>query len=365
MAGQRTLGLNAIRSNPSVIGHNLTGGIDHVLTGEGLTTPFRELKPGTMDAIFDAWSPLRWSVFIEPVHFYRGHKPHIEAVICNEDILLPGEYPARAEIFDAHGKKVYSKKFTVMIDPTDEKEPPFAKLCFSDELTFDFPGGTYRYVVTLEQGGAPAGGETKFYVTERKEMPEVTKSIVVWNDDPDFIRWCTSCGIKVDNSKQIGPDSFIIVTNSMTGRNGRDAAILDKAVRDGATVLFLCPSCFDDNTAGKLFLEGKGTFTRINSWLYQKDEWSKRHPFFHNMPNGGLMDNQYYREIIPDICFVDTVPPKEAVAGAIKASQDYTSGLMLAVYSHGKGKMILSTFLIRETLDVSPAGEFLLKNMIH
>jgi len=50
MAAQRTLGLNAIRANPKIIGHNLTGANDHVSAGEGLTTTFRELKPGTVDA---------------------------------------------------------------------------------------------------------------------------------------------------------------------------------------------------------------------------------------------------------------------------------------------------------------------------
>ena len=76
MAGQRTLGLNAIRSNPNIVGHSVTGAIDHVMCGEGLTTLFRELKPGTVDAMFDAWAPLRWCLFAEPVHIRRGrHDP--------------------------------------------------------------------------------------------------------------------------------------------------------------------------------------------------------------------------------------------------------------------------------------------------
>ena len=95
MAGQRTLGLNAIRSNPNIIGHSLTGAIDHVLCGEGLTTLFRELKPGTIDALFDAWAPLRWCLFAEPVHIARGARVHLEAVLADEDVLAPGEYPAR------------------------------------------------------------------------------------------------------------------------------------------------------------------------------------------------------------------------------------------------------------------------------
>ena len=45
MAGQRTLGLNAIRANPNIVGYSLTGMNDHVSCGEGLTTTFRELNP--------------------------------------------------------------------------------------------------------------------------------------------------------------------------------------------------------------------------------------------------------------------------------------------------------------------------------
>ncbi len=39
MAGQRLLGINAIRANPNVIGHSLTGTLDQGMTaGHGVTT---------------------------------------------------------------------------------------------------------------------------------------------------------------------------------------------------------------------------------------------------------------------------------------------------------------------------------------
>ena len=72
MASQRLLGINAIRSNPNVIGHSLTGTLDQGMTGEGVWTTFRELKPGATDAIFDGWAPLRWCLFAEPANVYRG-----------------------------------------------------------------------------------------------------------------------------------------------------------------------------------------------------------------------------------------------------------------------------------------------------
>ncbi|MEJ7678140.1 MAG: hypothetical protein WKG06_09810 [Segetibacter sp.] len=59
-----------------------------------------------------------------------------------------------------------------------------------------------------------------------------------------------------------------------------------------------------------------------------------------------------------------TGSPKEAVAGAIKASQDYSSGLMMSVYAFGSGNFILNTLLIRDNLDTHPVAERLLRNLL-
>jgi len=53
------------------------------------------------------------------------------------------------------------------------------------------------------------------------------------------------------------------------------------------------------------------------------------------------------------------------MAGAIKASQDYSSGLMLAVYESDAGRFILNTLLIRENLGSNPAAERLLRNLLN
>ena len=90
MAGQRREGLNAIRANPSIIGHSMTGTIDQGLSGEGLWTIFRELKPGTMDALAEGWAPLKWCLFAQPENVYCGAKVKLEAVLANEDALPAG-----------------------------------------------------------------------------------------------------------------------------------------------------------------------------------------------------------------------------------------------------------------------------------
>ena len=131
--------------------------------------------------------------------------------------------------------------------------------------------------------------------------------------------------------------------------------------------MFLSPEVFTRgrNKVAFLPLEKKGSLSAIYSWLYLKDEWAKQHPIFEGLPAGGLMDHLFYRELIPGTAWVGQDPPEEAVSGAIKASQDYSSGLMVSVNSFGSGTFILNTLLIRNNLDTHPAAERLLRNLLN
>jgi hypothetical protein len=141
---------------------------------------------------------------------------------------------------------------------------------------------------------------------------------------------------------------------------------LARHIARGSTVVFLSPEVFakGDRPTAWLPLARKGTVSPIHGWLYLKDEWAKRHPIFEGLPAGGLMDYTYYREIIPDLVWSGQDPPAEAGAGAIKASQDYASGLMVAVYPLGEGRFVLNTLRVRENLDSHPVAERLLRNML-
>ena len=109
----------------------------------------------------------------------------------------------------------------------------------------------------------------------------------------------------------------------------------------------------------------QGIADPIQGWLYLKDEWAKSHPIFDGLPAGGLLDYTFYRELIPDLVFTGQDPPTEAVAGAIKASQDYASGLMVSVHTLGAGRFVLNTLLIRENLGRHPAAGRLLCNLLN
>ena len=191
MAGQRLLGLNAIRANPNLVGYSLTSTVDPPSTGEGLTTTFRELKPGTIDALFDSFAPLRWCLFVEPVNVYRGTTVHLEAVLANEDALSPGEYPVRLQVVGPNATRVFERTITVTIPPhprplsqglgrgETKLELPFAIPVFAEDVVIDGPPGKYRFLATFERGAAATGGDVEFYVSDSAEMPSMKTEVML------------------------------------------------------------------------------------------------------------------------------------------------------------------------------------------
>ncbi|MCX6996435.1 MAG: glycoside hydrolase family 2 [Kiritimatiellaeota bacterium] len=367
MAGQRTLGLNAIRANPNIVGYSLTGMNDHVSCGEGLTTTFRELKPGTVDAMFEGLAPLRLCLFAEPVNVYRGARIRFEAVLANEDALAPGDYPVKLLVVGPQNQRIFEKIVSVTIA---EKEAPLALPIFAEDVVVNGPSGRYRFLASFEHGAAATGGETGFYVTDPADMPAVKTEVVLAGDDAGLAKWLGEHGIRCRTLTAAGeatPREVILVSKTPPATPALEE--LWRRVQRGATAIFLAPEVLKkgDHPFGWLPLANKGSSSYLDMWggLYLKDEWAKRHPIFDGLPSGGLMDYTFYREIIPGLVLAGQDPPAEAVAGAIKASQDYSSGLMLAVYKSGSGRFILNTLLIRETLGSHPAAERLLRNLLN
>lgn len=370
MAGQRSIGLNAIRANPHCVGYSLTGTVDQGMTGEGLTTTFRDLKPGTFEALFDGLAPLRWCLFAEPVNVYRNTPVRLEAVLANEDALSPGKYPVRVEVVGPGQVRVFQKRLTVTIPDKDKTpEASFAMPVFCEEVVIDGPPGEYRLLATFEQRAAAAGRAAVFHVDDPADMPPVAVEVVFWGEDPHLQQWLTERGIRTRRFGTEPPSAREVILASRVPQAPGDVEAfreLARRIAGGSTVVFLCPEVFrrGDNSVGWLPLNPKGTLAVMRSWVYLKDEWAKRHPIFEGLPAGGLMDLTFYRELIPDLVWAGQQPPAEVVAGAINTSQAYSSGLLVAVYKLGAGRFVLNTLAIREQLGRHPAAERILRNML-
>ena len=347
-----------------------TGLVEQVTLGDGIWTAFRELKPGTTDAIFDGFAPLRWCTFVEPAHIYRGSSVHVEAVLSNEDVLRPGEYPATLEVFGPETTRAFRKSVTVIIpNAKDGSEPGMVIPVLSEDVVINGPPGKYRFVVKFDQGAAAAGGESVFYVSGDASMPPVNTEITLWGEDAELAQWLDEEGIGTRKFSAEPPSEreVILVGRHPEHPGGAEAfAQLARRMASGSTVVFLDQAVFDKpgQPTGWLPLANKGGIGKSLHIVYHPDQWTKRHPIFDGLPTGRIMDYTYYREIVPDPTFVGLDPPPEAVAGGITTSYGYFSGLYVAVYDFGAGRFILNTLFIREHVGEDPVAERLIRNML-
>jgi hypothetical protein len=370
MADVRKLGTSAIRANPNVIGHSVTGTQDQGLTGEGVTTTvFRELKPGVVDAMFDVFAPLRFCLFVEPVQVYRGRKVHLEAVLANEDMLAPGDYPIRLQVVGPKGATVFDQTVTLTIpDPKGKPEPSFVLPVFAGEAMVDGPSGKYRFVATFEKGAAAAGGEVAFYVADPADMPKVETEVVLWGDDADLAKWLAANGVKTrafEPGKQSGRE-VILAGNRAAAGEAEAFRELARHIARGSHVVFLSPEVFHqgDNRTRWLPLAAKGGRIDLPTWVYHKDDWAKHHPIFEGLPTGCILGHDFYREICSNTGFSGQDVPAEVVAGAINTGCGYNSGLTVGVWNLGAGQFTLNTLRLRENLGNDPIAERLVRNML-
>lgn len=367
MAALRTAGLQALRSNPRIVGHNVTGGNDQVLTGEGLTTTFREHKPGIFDAMRAAWSKLLWSAFVEPINIYDGDEVLLEAVLSNEDVIGPGEYPAGVWIFDERNQVVFSDSFTVTIRGGE----PFAIPAYKRTVEMRVDPGPYRLVADFmpDTAAAAAGGERVFRVFDRR-MVEVSDTVLLWGHDPAVEKWLAGAGIACrpfDSAPDGAPAAILALRQAPQPAPAAFADLVARIER-GSRVFFLSSDVFGDAQASTslLPLQQKGSLRVLRNYLYHPDYWNARDPAFAGMPAGSLMDWGYFRELLAGVeSFVDVQPPDDVLAAAIDVSRDYASGLLLARYRRGAGRFIINTLRIAEYLGRTPQAELLLRNILN
>ena len=363
----RLLGTSAIRANPNVVAHSLTACHDTVMAAEGLITSFREPKPGVIDALWDAWAPLRFCMFAEPVQVLCGGSVHVEAVLVNEDVLKPGSYSVRVQVLGPEGYRALDTSAAVEVPQALARpEPPFANLIFSKDVKIDGPPGAYKLFAFFEERAAAEGGEYTFWVDAPATMPKVASTVTLWGQDQGLAGWLESKGIK---TQPFGPKPIpheVILVGRVAGD---DWAALTQRIEAGATVIFLCTAVFakKDQPTALLPLADKGSLVSVSDWLYQNNDWAKNHPIFKGLPTG-LLSYQFYREILGDKFFSGQTPPDEVVAGMINTSIGYNSGLTVAVYRRGQGRLVLNSLLVRENLAVEashPVAERILRNMLN
>ncbi len=365
---QRLIALNAIRSNPKLAGYSLTGLSDQAVEGEGLMTIFRDLKPGIVDAMTDGFAPLRWCVFAEPVHLYRGDTLKVEAVLANEDVLKPGDYPVRLRIAGPGGVVLEKTAMVRIPNPEAGPEPPMVFPAFLEQVRIEGPAGRYEVAVTFE-AGVPTLGRQSVIVGDRSLLPKLETPVLVVEGGKTLRRALEGLGLKVESfrigvagSHAIGvgsgvaPETLQQVMESVTG--GETAVFLDPPVLLGGQKARL----------DRLPVEHKPKLVDSGPRYWGRDDIVKPHPFFEGLPTGRLMDLFYYRDVIATRSLIEFGGNAENIVPAFSVGRPggdgYWSGSNLLILPVGKGRVVLSTLQLMDNLGRHPAADRIVINLL-
>ncbi len=372
-ARHRLLGFNVLRSNPKICGYNLTGMLDHGLTGEGVWRFWRDWKPGVMDAMRDGWAPLRWCLFVYPTHTYTNRPVKLEAVLANEDVLRPDEYPVRFRVCGPAGI-AWDKAVTVPIAaPPAGDDGPLAIPVMAEEVSLSGPEGDYMLAVSIEHGAAATEASWQFHLTDPNSLPRLNQMLTLWGIPKDTESWLKSRGAscqKFGEQSPERPEIILVGDLSKTTSSLESWKELARQMARGSVVVFLSQQAFlrEKDPVGWLPLAKKGRCYEFNDWLYHKECVAKAHPAFEGLQSKGILDWYYYGPVIPHYVFDGQETPPEVIAAAFAAGYStpggYASGILLARYGFGVGNFIVNTFPILDQLDHHPAADRLLLNLI-
>jgi len=369
---QRLLGFDLVRCNPALCGFNVTGMLDHGITGEGLWTFWREWKPGIAEALTDGWAPLRWCLFADPMHGYVGRPMTLEAVLANEDVLPPGEYPVRLRVSGPAGTAWEQRTVARLPAPPPGGDPPLAVPVLRESVTLEGPAGEYTFAVEMERGGAPAGGRLKFRLSDAADLPRMKGAVTLWGIDDRVEAWLVARGLRCRRFGTARTRAREVILVGDPGAEGTPARWrgLARRMARGGVAIFLSPAAFQrgEDPVHWLPLDNKGRCRHFNDWLYHKECVAKAHPAFDGLQCRGILDWDYYDQVIPHAIFEGQDTPDDVAAVAFAAGYScpggYASGLLLAGYRFGAGRFVINTLRILDHLDAHPAADRLLLNLI-
>lgn len=373
MARHREFVFHAVRSNPKLCGYMLTGMLDHGFSGEGLWTFWRHFKPGIMEVLQDGWSPVRWCLFAEPSHIYSGQSMEIEAVLTNEDRLLPGNYEASFRIWGPKGEAwKHASTFTVERAATGT-DGPLAIPVMKETVAVDGPAGAYKLIPSSPRGASPPPASWEFYLSERSDLPGLSQAVTCWGIAPAVRTWLQTHGITAQSlSDPAASKREIILVGDVSAETNALSQWRELASRmaRGAQLFFLSPAAFkrESNATGWVPLEKKGGADIFRDWLYHRECVAKAHPIFNGLQANALLNWYYYGPMIPHYRFHDQEAADEVIAAGFATGYTnpggYSSGTLLTSYTFAAGRFYVNAFPILDHVDRHPVADRMLLNMI-
>ena len=373
---QRMVQLNIIRSNPYSCGYSITGLLDHSLCGEGLMTYMREWKPGMADTLQAGLAKLKWCLFMDATHIYRGGEVTIEGVLANEDVLQERDYPIGIKITGKNGT-VYSEEMTLTVTAEDRKY--MSVPVFKKKITLDVPTGEYELRAEILEGAAAFDGRLKFHVTDAAELPECGGTAVVYGIGEKAAKLLKSRGVRTEClfKADAGKKHVVVLGDIAEEKKDEVWARVNELLAGGSRVFAASRYAFvkGEDYEHYLPMENRplnmGHLGKISSdWLYHKEYVAKRGSrYFEGLPTG-MMDWDYYMHVISGHFFEcgEGQAPETAEAACfgtgIAVPDGYEGGMNIGTYPVGKGALTVCSFHLLENIGVNPAADRLLLNAV-
>jgi hypothetical protein len=316
----------------------------------------------------EGFTPLRWCLFVDPLHAYAGRPLTIEAVLANENALRPGDYPVTLRIARSGGGMVWERPCTVSIPESQGSAPqPLAVPAFSETLDAGLPAGEYVLGAHLERGGTPAADRLRFRVSAPVERPSFVTQAAHVGLDARTQAWLADHGVRCHAFTANDPAGLVLVGDHPPAEGAWDAV---RAAADaGASVVFLSARPFLNPQQGAAGtpLGSEVSAIEAQNWLYHKDFVAKRHPAFEGLQAGGLLDFSYYDQVITPVVFACRRLPDDIAAAAFAVGYPcpggYQGGIVVGAYRWGRGRVVLNSLRVMENLDSNPAADRLMMNL--
>jgi hypothetical protein len=362
----RVTTFDLIRANGAIAGYNLTGMLDHALTGEGSWTFWRRWKPGAMEALDPGWSPLRWCLDIVPKVAYQGDEVTVELALANEDILPPASYFVRLAVLGPGGHR-QERSAVVEVGAGGRGNGPLAVPVLRERVPLAGPPGEYRFAASMGSAASPAAGRAAVTAIVPPTPLEPALRAVGIGVDAATRRWLAAHGVEcrppAGDEDRVGV--LLIGPGEQSGETWTQVA---RALRSGAVAVVLAPGAFlaPGRREARFPFSQQISVSAFHDWLYHKECFAKEHALFDNLPRPGLMRWDVYGDVLPSHLVQGEAVDIAAFAVAIgyPVPTGYASGLVAAAIPLGAGTVLVSSFDLVGKVGTVAVADHLMINLL-
>lgn len=372
--------------NTHSVGQGVTSLEDSSYELSGVVDIWRHPKPVVFDTITQLNRPQQINLWVRPSSIYRNGSLTFDATLVNEGRrLAPGDYTFVLRVLDGAKRVLLKREYPRQI------RGDLIEYLATESFALDVRPGFYGVELAVGGGGHELKAEQPVEVFEsRPGRLAMHSNVWVWEKESLLKDWLAKRGVmaREGGSAQVQPGDWMLVLDVRGGADEIERVQAD--VRRGAVAIILQPEKAlavpadpavrprDQNFAALLdpVFGGWKPTLRLTDWWGSPGMWgyartalALRHHFLDGLPQAVALEAQpAYQRLAPLYTWVLTGCPKDvAIDRAVAESSlnvDIPYTVDLFSLPLGKGRLILTSLRIAPNLNVDPAADRILENII-